>query len=280
MLKAAPDKLGKNVKNTKVWSKPLISKNQVPKPYKPPSAIINSEMVQTFKSSPEYSNVKKASIVLKNTAVSAKISRFSSHDEKPTTSKKSETFDILRHPSNEVENSNSLIRKLSHTNSSTNKYEKKAENSNSLMNKSSSQNMNNSKLLLKNSFIPAKNAVFRPKVIKSSTEPLNKELKHNPMNSNGSPTKLKKQIGSVINQSKPPLVQNLQNQTSKLSETSKVKSPVATKVELQHASAVPSDKPAFIVHVERSSGKKVSVRNFLHFLNFVCCLSLKCTFCK
>ena len=146
--------------------------------------------------------------------------------------------------------------------------------------------MNDPKPLLKkddnsNSFIPAQKLAFRQKVIKkSSTESLNKELKHNQMNSNGFQTKVETQTVSVINQSKPPLVQNVQNQTRKLSETSKVKSPVATKVELQHASQVPSDKPAFIVHVDQSSEKKVSVRNFFPFLNFVCCLSLECSFCK
>ena len=134
--------------------------------------------------------------------------------------------------------------------------------------------MNNSNPLLKkddnsNSCIPAKKSAFTPKVIRSSTESLNKELKLIQMNSNRSPTKLKTQTVSVINQSKPPLVQNVQNQTRKLSETSKVKSPVATKVELQHASQVSGGKPAFIVHVDRSSQKKVSVWNCLPFLNFV-----------
>jgi hypothetical protein len=91
VLKATPDKVGENVKNTKVWSKPQVSTNQVPRPYRAPSAKFLSENNQNLYSSCEYSNVKKASIALKKSAVSARISKFNSHYENPTTSKKSET---------------------------------------------------------------------------------------------------------------------------------------------------------------------------------------------
>jgi hypothetical protein len=83
VLKANPDKVGKKVKNTKIWSKPQISINQVPRPYKPPSAKLLSEYDQNSSSGAEYSNVKKASLALNKSAVSAKISKYSSQDEKP-----------------------------------------------------------------------------------------------------------------------------------------------------------------------------------------------------
>ena len=65
-----------------------MSSFQVPKPYKPPSSNMKTEKVEKFSSSPEYSNVKKASITLKKSAVSAKISQFSKPEEKPTMTKK------------------------------------------------------------------------------------------------------------------------------------------------------------------------------------------------
>merc|ERR1719206_1264471 len=60
-----------------------VSLNQVPKPYKPPSKP-NSN-IDRVPASPEYSNVKKASLVLKKSTISAKISTLeekSSQNEK------------------------------------------------------------------------------------------------------------------------------------------------------------------------------------------------------
>jgi hypothetical protein len=279
VLKATPVKVGENVKNTKVWSKPQISKNQVPMPFKSPSAGYKSENIQNVEFSPDYSNVKKASIAFNKSTVSAKISRFSSHDEKLTISKKAEThkneeikssrkevekpkllvtnsnhskpslatIDNSRYSSNEVQNSNSLTRKSSHSNSSVNKY----ENPNS--SKSLLTNSNNQNPLLKkdgnsNSLNPAKKSVITSKVVKSSTESLNN---HNQIHSNESPTKLKTQSGSVTK-----LVQNVKNQTRKSPETSKLNLTSATTLLLKPDSPVPSDQPTFVVHVDRSRDKK------------------------
>eukprot|EP00090_Calanus_glacialis_P019699 TRINITY_DN30207_c0_g1_i9.p1 TRINITY_DN30207_c0_g1~~TRINITY_DN30207_c0_g1_i9.p1 ORF type:complete len:747 (-),score=240.74 TRINITY_DN30207_c0_g1_i9:43-2283(-) len=325
VLKATPEtsKVGKNVENTKVYSKPKISSNQVPKPYKPPSSNFKSGKVHHFQSSPEYSNVKKASLALNKSAVSAKISKFSSHDEKPTASTRPEnhntsssmkqvikskssittsiqsksslkTIDKSKSSNKEVDNSRGLVRKIENSNSSINKVDnsntsmnkidnssssarkvvgsnssvKKVEKLNSSMksfnsSKSSFKDMNNSKKAANsNSFIAAKNSAFSREVTKKSPNTLQKEIKPNQMQSNGSPTKVEAHNGSVINKSKPPHVKNIQNQARKLSEASNIKSSGASKLELQPDSpdpsqnSVPSDKPAFIVHVDRSSQKK------------------------
>merc|ERR1719233_743315 len=49
-----------------------VSLNQVPKPYKPPPK--SSQKIESVPASPEYSNVKKASLALKKSSISTKIS--------------------------------------------------------------------------------------------------------------------------------------------------------------------------------------------------------------
>ena len=202
--------------------------NQVPKPYKPPSSNLKAKKVDNFPSSPEYSNVKKASLASKNSAVSAKISQFSSHGEKPAMSPK---------PQN---------KKVDHS---------------------------------KSSISPRKSPTSKAEVTKKTNGTLNKDIKQDQLKSDGSLTKLGKQNGSVINKSKPTISKTLQNPKPTVNQTKKSPTPAKVTLSCDLTPAlqkdVASDKPAFVVHVDRSSQKKVSVMVFLQFPFLIYCPSLE-----
>jgi len=127
-----------------------VSLNQVPKPYKPPPK--SSQRIESVPASPEYSNVKKASLALKKSTISTKISTLeekSSAVEKQTNGSagkagKAKTFNKGEHSKNSPISTNRDIklessRKLEErVESSSVKNEKRLKTLNTTVDKSKS----------------------------------------------------------------------------------------------------------------------------------------------
>jgi len=282
-----------------------ISMNQVPKPYKTPRSDQRIEKIEGFLAAPEYSNIKKASLALKKSSVSTKVSTLEekSKNIKEVTETKTKTKTPekpLPKTSNRIKSSNgsisstkrvensSSMRNISNIKSpngnakylktvdkniedskspdpsdnmafkdnvskSSIEVKKKFESSNSHMSISNAKkSVNNTKSSLKHvnktkSHIPPENSVVKPTVSNKSSNLLKKNAKENQSNSNESQAELEKLNGRVIN-----------NNSVKNKETNKLELESASNgaiVQPFEASA-PSDKPAFIVHVDRASQKK------------------------